>query len=151
MAAQKITTDLHCRQARPGQELAVADTPGLRLRVYSSGVKSWMYRYRVPILDSDGNPVMAGEHSKTRLRKMVLGVYPAVSLKEARRLCQEQKNLRSGGGDPIEVKQLTRLENVRRAKRERESAEQDAFTVNRLANAYVEKYALARKQSWRED
>ncbi len=47
MATQKITTGLHCRQARPGQELAVADTPGLRLRVYPSGVRSWMYCDRV--------------------------------------------------------------------------------------------------------
>ncbi len=49
MATQKITTDLHIRQALLGQELAVADTPGLRLLGYPSGVKSWMYRYRVRI------------------------------------------------------------------------------------------------------
>ena len=119
--------------------------------MYSSGVKSCMYRYRVPVLNSEGNPIMAGEHSKTRLRKMVVGEYPAVSLKEARPKCQEQKNLRSDRGDPIEVKRLTPLENVRQVKQDREAAEQDAFTVDRLANAYVEKYALARKQSWRED
>ncbi len=52
-----------------------------------------MHRYRVPGLDSDGKPVMAGVDSKTRLRKMVFGGYPAVSLKEARRSCQEQKSL----------------------------------------------------------
>ncbi len=151
MATQRTTTDLHCRQARPGQESAVADTPSLRFRVYPSGVKAWMYRYRVPVLDSDGKPVMAGEHSKTRLRKMVLEGYTAVSLKEARRLCQGQKSLKADRGDPIELERLTRLDNFRQANREREAAEQDAFTVERLANGYVGKYALARKQSWRED
>ncbi len=33
----------------------------------------------------------------------------------------------------------------------RSSAQLHAFTVERLANGYVGKYALARKQSWRED
>jgi integrase len=81
-------TEAFIKSAAPrnGQRSAFYDalTPGLELRV-SDGAKTWAFRYRD----------VAG-----RTLRLVLGTYPATSLKEARERALEARGTVSRGGDP---------------------------------------------------
>lgn len=66
-----------------------ADGEGLVIEVKSSGRKTWMYRYRL-----DG-----------KAEKLVLGIYPDVSLKEARELHFEARRAVARGESPARAKQ----------------------------------------------
>lgn len=66
-----------------------ADGEGLVIEVKPSGRKTWMYRYR-----------LAG-----KAEKLVIGVYPAVSLKEARDRHFEAQRMLSRGESPAQAKQ----------------------------------------------
>lgn len=70
------------------------DGDGLVLRISKSGGKFWRYEYRL------------GTHKKV----LPLGAYPNISLKEARVLSQNAKELRERGIDPVKEAQLAILE-----------------------------------------
>ena len=70
-----------------------------------------------------------------RRRRMSLGGYPAVSLADARRRAKQVLGEVAGGGDPAQVRQDAR----------------DADTFGDLAQLYLDKHALVKKRSWRED
>ena len=70
-----------------------------------------------------------------RVRRLSLGVYPALSLADARGLAQAALREVAAGRDPAADK----------------AAERAADTFGDLAGRYLEKYAKPRKRSWRED
>lgn len=92
---------------------------GLRIVVNKSGSKSWIYRYRI-----DG-----------RLRKMKLGDYATMSLKEARAELAEKKKLRTvENKDPLEEKR--KIEAQRKEESDRKLKQR--YTINDLCNDFLE-------------
>ena len=88
-------TDVAVRNlaARPERfEVFDAKVPGFAVRVFPSGVKSFVVFYR----------------SKGRLRRLTLGRYPTISLSEARRLANDALNRAAHGHDPQGEKQADR-------------------------------------------
>ncbi len=79
--------DADVRSAKPrDRKYKLTDGGGLVLVVLPSGRKSWVYRYRA----QDG-----------RHREVVLGTYPATSLKDARNAAEEQRRLTEAGTDVV--------------------------------------------------
>lgn len=66
----------------------LADGAGMYLEVSPSGSKYWRLKYRI-----------GGKE-----KRLALGVYPAVTLAEAREKRDEAKRLHAGGGDPSALK-----------------------------------------------
>ena len=98
--------------------------PGFGVRVTPKGIKSFVYLYRFEGL----------------ARRMTIGRYPQLSLSNARlRYAAAKAALEDKGVDPgktlVEGRAASRL----------------APTVIQLADEYIEKWALPRKRSWKED
>ena len=96
-----------------------SSVPGFVLRVSYGGRKSWGLVYR----------------HEGRRRRLSLGVYPALSLADAREKASDALREVAHGKDPAADKQ----------------AEQKAETFGELAAEYIEKHAKAKKRSWRKD
>lgn len=96
---------------------------GMGIRITPTGRKSFIFMYRF----------------ENKARMMTLGPYPRVGLAQARLKVAEAKakleELIDPGTDYLQAK----------------SAERRAFTVNRLAEEYLEKYARPRKKTAFED
>jgi len=84
---------LNARQidsAKPKEKAyKLADGAGLYLEIFPSGSKSWRLKYR-----------FAGKE-----KRVVFGLYPAISLAEARGKREEAKKILAAGGDPGLAKQ----------------------------------------------
>jgi len=87
-------TDVTVRQARTtGKDYTLTDFDGLSLAVSAAGGKSWHFRY----------------YWATKQKRMSLGTYPKVSLREARALRDEARALVAKGVNPkIDRKQKLR-------------------------------------------
>lgn len=109
----------HAKPAAKRRELSDGGGP-LRLVIQPNGARSWAVRYRW-----NGQP-----------RKLTLGPYPALKLKDARDLCSEAFSTLRKGADPAAVK---------RAERERERK-----TVKALVTEYIEKWYKPRNRSWKD-
>ena len=94
--------------------------PGFGVRVSKSGRKMFIVRYK------------GASGSKRRLN---LGVYPVMSLAEARDQAREKLAAIAKGEDP-------QVEKV---------AEREAVTFGELANVYLERHAKIKKRRWKED
>ena len=84
----EISSDRACANARtekPQEAFPVPGVPGLELRVSREGRKVWTLRYRT------------GARSQ---RRMTLGQYPAMTLKEASKRARAALNLVADGEDP---------------------------------------------------
>lgn len=92
----------------------------LRLIVFPTGSKSWALRFRV----------------RGRLRKLTLGRYPEMTLKDARLAAGEALAMAAKGGDPAEAKQQAKAE------------ERD--TVARLVPLHIEQWQKPRNRTWQE-
>lgn len=108
-------TDRDIRTASAGADYLLNDGRGLNVRVYPSGRKSFIYRYKV----------------KGRERKLELGDYPRLSLAQARKLADDLKEKRRNGIDPIEQREV-----ARRAIQEKEAADFAATTVGGIAKEW---------------
>lgn len=87
-------TDTAIRQAKPAvTDRKLYDGHGLYLLVTGSGSKLWRFKYRF--------------HGKER--KLAIGAYPGVGLKEARLARDRARGLLEGGNDPGRAKQEARL------------------------------------------
>ena len=90
-----ITSDINCKQAKAVNgrrtDYPVSGARGLALRVTPNGVKTWTARYR--------------RQSDSRQRRITLGTYPELSLKEARDRARRVANEVSDGQDPAGAKQ----------------------------------------------
>ncbi len=96
---------------------------GFGLRVSPKGRKSFLFMYRV-------NGVS---------RRMTIGVYPAITLSEARTAHAKARQQLEKGSDP--GRELV----------EQKRGERDASTINGLIDEYIEFYAKPKKRSWHED
>jgi len=77
--------DTTVRQAKPANKpYTLRDTKGLFLSVRDNGCKSWYFRYSF----------------QNKQKRMSLGLYPAVSLQQARARCAEAHALLALGTDP---------------------------------------------------
>ncbi len=82
-------TDTTCRNAKPKEkQYKLADSAGMHLLVKPNGRKYWRHKYR-----------FAGKE-----KLLALGVYPELSLKEAREKRDAARKLLSEGIDPSEAK-----------------------------------------------
>ena len=95
--------------------------PGLGLRVYPSGTKTFILRYRA------GSP---------RLRTVTLGRYGVLTLEQARKKARKLLGQVADGIDPAEEKRRKRA---------------DGVTVAAFADRWLEDYAKAHRRSWPED
>lgn len=111
-------TDSAIRALKPREkDYKVADEKGLYLQVTPSGGRLWRFKFRA----SGGTE-----------RKLALGVYPDVSLRDARDLRDDARKLLAKGIDPAEQK-----------KRERHAAKvSGANSFAAVARAYIDKCRL---------
>lgn len=88
---------LNARQidtAKPKENIyKLADGGGLYLQINANGSKYWRMKYR-----------FAGKE-----KKLSFGIYPDVSLADARTKREEARKLLAAGNDPGEVKKLDQL------------------------------------------
>jgi hypothetical protein len=123
------------RMAKPYK---LTDEKGLFLLVQPSGGMLWRYKFRIDGRDDAGNP-------KRIEKKLGLGMYPDVSLKEARELRDEARKQLAKGIDPADQKRRDDRANKVNA----------ANTFNAIALAYIDKcrregraVATITKQAW---
>ncbi len=108
-------------------EVSDGKTQGLRVAVQPSGVKSWVVRYR-----PQGSRVN---------RKLTLGAYPAIGLKDARARAVKALGTIAEGGDPAVEKQAKR----------QEAKQANAETVEAVVELFVERYLKAKRlRTWEE-
>ncbi len=89
MATRHTLTDAAIRKTTPGEKpRKLADGNGLYLEIQPSGARYWRLKYRI-----------GGKE-----KRLSLGVYPAVSLADARKRCDEARALLAGGTDPSEAR-----------------------------------------------
>lgn len=109
------------RNAKPkDRPYKLADEKGLFLLVQPSGGMLWRMKYRIDGRDEDGNP-------KRVEKKLGLGTYPEVSLKDARERRDDARRELANGIDPAEKK-----------RREMRAAKVSAAnTFNAVAEAFI--------------
>jgi integrase len=99
-----VLTDATCKNAAcPPQKtrLKLSDSGGLYLEVHPGGAKRWFLKYR-----KRGHGDKAGRLVESR---MALGVYPAVSLVQARQARDAAKAVRASGLDPVQARKVDKL------------------------------------------
>ena len=107
-------TDIGVRAAKPAELLKkLSDGGGLQLWITPDGAKRWLLAYRYP--------GQKGGQPKLLQKTLSIGVYPAISLREARAAREEAKKLLADGVDPSLAKKL--------AKGAKASASANSFAV----------------------
>ena len=92
-------TEQRVRQAKPREKMYfIADDDGLSLKVEPNGNKSWSYRYALP--------------NSTKRPRVKLGVYPIMSLKDARFARDEKKEQVFGESDTDSTTDILSFEKV---------------------------------------
>jgi hypothetical protein len=93
--------DIHIRNLKPepGKKLRLFDAGGLYLEVSPTGGTYWRWKY----------------HFGGKERRLAIGVYPEVSLKEACLLRDEVRKLLSTGVDPVRQRKKDRLLQLQRS------------------------------------
>lgn len=87
-------TEVECKNAKRAEKpYKLTDEKGMYLEVMPTGAKYWRLQYR-----------HAGKQ-----KRLALGVYPEVSLKEAREKRQDTRTLISSGIDPAAKKKIDKL------------------------------------------
>lgn len=93
----KALSDTAIKNAKPRDKAyTLPDGKGLQLLVKSNGTKVWEVRFTF--------------HSKPR--KTTIGIYPTVSLKNARDTCEEYRKDASQGIDPVEKRKAVKLQHI---------------------------------------
>lgn len=106
--------DILIRAAKPREkDWKLADERGLYLLITPKGSKLWRVKFRV----------------NGKEKKLSLGVYPDLSLKDARRLRDQARSAKAGGVDPAKEKQ--------ELKRAAKQGADNSFAV--VAEEYIEK------------
>jgi integrase len=106
-------TDIAIRRAKTDNKpRKMFDRRGLYLEVAPRGGKWWRFKYR-----------FGGKE-----KRLSLGVYPDVSLKEARHRCEDARRLLAREIDPSEHRQATKAARVQRATNSFEAVAREWFT-----------------------
>jgi hypothetical protein len=106
-----VLTDAQCRTARArDRDYKLTDALGLHLYVTKSGYKSWRLSYTI--------------HGKKQ--RIVLGPYPAITLREAREMRDEARRGLAKGIDP----------GIERKQKKAEARAEAGTTVEAIARAY---------------
>ena len=114
-------TDKQCRTVKPQDKLYIlGDGQGMFLYVYPNGSKYWRFKYRI-----DG-----------KQKLLAFGVYPEVTLKEARNKREEARTLIRQGIDPSSHKKAE----------QREKRMNNANTFKAIAEEWLE----VKKDGWSE-
>ena len=100
---------------------ADGEIPGFWVRVYPTGKKAFVLRYRP---EGAAQPKM-----------LTVGAYRVLTLEQARKLARTELLKVKSGADPQAERRKARL----------------ASDVRGLADVYLERHAKARKKSWKED
>lgn len=109
-------TDTQIRNAKPSdKQVKLSDEKGLYILIHPNGSKYWRMKYRV-----DGTE-----------KKLSFGVYPEVSLKEARERRDDARKLIGNGIDPGEAKKTQKTAQQERAANSFEIVAREWFTKNR--------------------
>lgn len=129
--AIKMLTEIGVERLKPspdGKRLEIWDTvvQNLCLRVSEKGVKSWYLIYRM---------------NGGKQRRMLLGRYPIISLKQARDLAREGKFEISQGNDPLMLREQKR--------KERERIERETLTIAQLGEQCVERHWKPNISRWK--
>lgn len=112
-------TDLKIRQAKPKEKpYKLSDTGGLYLLINPNGAKYWRWKYRIS--------------GKEKL--LAVGVYPEVSLKEARDIQYEARKQLDQGVDPSAAKRM-----------QGERLKVDTFEL--VAREWINRYLLDKSKS----
>lgn len=133
--APRALTAMAVANAKPGparREIADGTTPGLRLVIQPTGVKSWAFRY-----EADGGKQV----------KMTLGAAAgsgALSLAEAREKAGEARKLRSQGVDPNEARKSERAAAANRVAAEKSAADAAARRDEERVAATLDRYYAAK-------
>jgi integrase len=91
-----MLTDAQCKNAvcPPGAKRErLADSGGLYLEVSPGGSKRWFWKYRIAGLE----------------KRIALGSYPSVSLRDVRARRDEAKKLKADGRDPVQIRKIEDL------------------------------------------
>jgi len=94
---RQVLTDIQCKSAicpSDKKHIRLTDAGGMYLQVTRSGSKRWFLKYRT-----------GGKE-----KQFALGVYPAVSLSEARRARDAAKLQKAEGVDPVQARKLKKLQ-----------------------------------------
>ena len=87
-------TDTAIRSAKPtAKPRRIHDTLGLYIEIAPSGGKQWRFKYRFDGVDKTGQP-------KRVEKRLSLGIYPAVGLRDARERRDAARKLLAAGIDP---------------------------------------------------
>ncbi len=123
-STRKRLTDARIRSQKPKQErFEVWDTePGFGLRVAPTGRKSFVYLYRF----------------EGKSRRMTLGVYPRMSLADAREAVAKAVKKLEKDIDPGAEKIAAR------------KALRDSESFAELAHVWIERYAKPKRKTWKE-
>lgn len=105
-----MLTDPACRNAKPkDKQYKLTDEKGLFLLIHPNGSKYWRFKYR----------------SAGKEKLLAVGVYPEVSLAEARAKRDEARKLNSSGVDPAQQKKAQKLARLVAAENSFESVARD--------------------------
>lgn len=121
-----MLTDAACRNAScpPDKPRArFADAGGLYLEVAASGSKRWFVKYR-----------FAGKE-----KRLALGNYPVVSLKEARDGRDKARKARGEGQDPVQARRVAKIVNKAAAAQTFEAVARECFETKKAG--WSPKYA----------
>lgn len=88
-------TDVQVRKEKPREKpFKLSDGDGLYLEIMPGGAKYWRMKYRY-----------GGKE-----KRLAFGVYPDVTMAQARRRCEDARNLLANGQDPSAAKQEQKLQ-----------------------------------------
>lgn len=125
---QKILTDTVVRSIKPPARgrVEIADTrcSGLTFRVTPGGVRSWCFRFRDP--------------GTKRSARMTLGLYPDLTLANARQMTDDARRTVAQGGNPLHL----RREAIRNA---------NTNTFEHLTKRFMAEYSERFKKSHAQD
>ncbi|MEO5350913.1 MAG: tyrosine-type recombinase/integrase [Magnetococcus sp. YQC-3] len=108
----------------------VRETDGFAVRVAPSGTKTWQFIYTF----------------NAKKRRVTLGTYPGMSLKEAKDACGTLRDCLDRGVDPVEWQEEQDRQTAEAKRKEEQTA-----TVAQLVDEYIERWAKPRKRTWPED
>jgi len=124
MSDKILSTDLQIRNLKPDEKDAwysLVNGKGLRLLLKPNGQKYWRLKYRF------------GGKQKT----LALGVYPDISMKDARRLVYEAKSLIQEGIDPSLERKAKKRQNI--------------LNAGNLFESIAEEWWQHQKGTWTDD